>query len=326
MPPKTKPAAKKPTPKAKVATPKATAFKQVLILAQGPDVLAAEAELRLRTVARHIGVEALPPVLRIPHTGTTPLATGLALYQLFRATGRGGPALYIAGGAADHGALSLLTTDWGNAVLAPNDGTPGTLVSFFQQRKIPFTLHQLALDSLISAEQHRMENPEWEPSFAFALRDVLAPAAAALLGGLPFASLAQTGTKTNATGLTPHIPPFASKLQPLPMKLNTPIPVLALKQAEGPHLLNLTLDALSFQQLVDDRAAFTLTLPPRGGLLPLRHTHTLTATEHPTPTPHLGLSPLPAPAWDESFLTLSVSCTHPCWADPIVPLTLTRTR
>lgn len=309
-------------------------FHHVIILAQGAEILGAEAELRLRTVGRHIGLTQLPVVVRVAELPTTPMATGLALYQAFRATGRGGPALYVVGGAAAQGALSLLTTDWGNAVLAPNDGTLGLLTTLFTQRGIPFTLQQLALDSIITAEQHRMENPEWQPSLTFALRDVLAPAAAALLAGLPFTSLTQAGTKTNATGLHPHVPHFANKLTTLPLKLHTPHSLLALKQPDGSFLLNLTLDALSFQQLEDERAQFTLTLPPRHSWLPSgltgAHSHTLHVGQ-PATSGHqnhggLSLSGLPAPVWDEHFISLSVTCSHPCWADPIIPLTLTRNR
>lgn len=313
-----KPLAQKPAQRAKApAAPRPLkAFTTVILLSPGAEVSAAEAELRLRTVARHLGMDALPPVLRVAEIDPTPDATALALYRTFRALGRGGPALYLAAGNPTEGALSLLITDWGNTFLAPNDGTLGLLAALFRQRRIPHTLTTLNAEALTQAEQSRMQNPDWQPAPDFSLRDLLAPAAAALLAGTPAARLAAPSSRTNPGGLNLHQTPFSERLQPLPLRLNDAVSAHTLPLGNGQWLVNLTLDPLSFDQLHDDKAQFTLTgtgltkgwlsgLMPHS-LLKLSGRHTLGVaggTGHPA-GPHLHLSPLPSPTWDERFLSL----------------------
>lgn len=330
-------------------------FNEIIILSPGAELTAAEAELRLRTVARHLKVPALPPVLRVAEIEANPNATALALYRAFRAVGRGGPALYLCAGNPTEGALSILQTDWGNTFLASNDGTLGLLASLFAQRGIAHTFTQLNTEAVLESEQRRMQNPDWQPAADFALRDLLAPAAAALLAGVPAARMGNlAATRTVATGLALHQTTFATRLQPLPLRLDEPADVHAVAIAPGNYLINLTLDPLSFDQLLDDRARFTLSYPGHCpmGIIPLTrrlkldvagpdgHTTGSCATGHCTPRSshachhgaaghgcgnHLHLSPYPAPAWDERFLSLHITgCCVP--ALDTLKLTLTRTR
>jgi hypothetical protein len=329
--------AKRPTARP-TARPNSKAFSSVVVLAPGAELLAAEAELRLRSIARHLGAP-VPPVVRVAELETTPEATGLALYRAFRAVGRGGPVLYLVASNAQAGALCALTTDWGNTILAANDGTLAMLVQLFSLRGIPFTLTELDVDALTATEQRRMDNPEWQPAPDFALRDVLAPAAAQVLSGTPANHLARpTSTKTKAApALVPQPTRWSKNLATLPLGLGEKINALALPQPDGTWLLNLTLDPLSFDQLLDDRAGFTLKHPHRCrwlNKLGLMHCHKLVVHGTAAPTTsccaggtcgssccgskntcanHLHLSPLQAPVWDERLLSITLgSCGHAC--------------
>lgn len=361
---KAKPAARKPVPakplaaKARPSQPApAKEFTSIVILAPGAEVTGAETELRLRSVARHHGVHHLPPVVRVAEITPTPEATALALYRAFRAVGRGGPAMYLVDGNHVGGALTALRTDWGNTVLCANDGTLALLQTLFDLRGIPTSLAEIDTDRITANEQARMQNPDWHPAPDFALRDILAPAAASLLAGTPLDKLTRApGTRTRASGLAVHGSAFAQGMNTLPLQIGSPIPALAMRQDDGTYLLNLTLDDLSFDQLLDDQATFTLQHQHHCrwlSKLGLHHKHKLvvhghghheaeshkhqahchhgsccgTAGKAPLNNchNHLHLSPLQAPVWDERFLSISLGgcCGH---HGPVLAITLVRTR
>ncbi len=345
---------------AKIGHPNAPAltegFTSIIILAPGAEVTSAEAELRLRSVGRHHGLRHLPPVVRIAEIAPTPEATALALYRAFRAVGRGGPAIYLIDGNHVGGALTALRTDWGNTILCANDGTLALLQTLFDLRGITSHLAEIDTDRIVLAEQGRMQNPDWHPAPDFALRDILAPAAASLLAGTPLEKLTRAaGTRTRASGLAVHGSAFARGMSTLPLQIGASIPALAMRQDDGTWLLNLTLDDLSFDQMLDDQASFTLSHEHGCGWLRklgLARKHKLVVHGHGHHEPeshkthaschhggccgsnkvplnncrnHLHLSPLQAPVWDERFLSVSLGdcCGH---HGPVLAVTLVRTR
>jgi hypothetical protein len=325
----------KPAPKTSVQS-KPKPFDSIVILAPSHDVTAAEAELRLRSVAKYVKVTNLPPVMRISGLNPSPEATALALYRTYRAVGRGGPVLYVVNGNHTGGALCALTTDWGNTILCANDGTLSLLASLFSLRKIPHTLTELNTDSIINAEQTRMQNPEWLPAPDFALRDILAPAAALLLAGTPLKSMAQAhSTRTNASGLHIHNNVFCQNIQTLPLHLHKSIHARAMRLSSGNILINLTLDPLSFDGLLDDTATFTLSFAhPYAWLAKLGlqsshtvHVHAAESLHHKTRCKgHMHLSPLQAPVWNERFLEVSLSSALAPSIPHIFEVSLSRTR
>lgn len=319
---------KKPAAKLPVRKP----FNSIIILDTGPQFTAAEAELRLRTMASHHTHGApLPPVVRVSALDASPLASAMALYRAWRAVGHGAPALYLCASTTGNEALTMLTTDWGNAVLAPNDGTLSLISRLFAERHIPFKLFPLDLDSIVASERARMENPDWAPAPDFALRDYLAPAAALCVAGI-------SPTIKHASPLLPQGLPFAEGSRTLSLKLHEPLPAYALPLGSGDFLLNLTLDPLSYDQLIDDRAVFSLEMA--NICAPCRFTRMLrlptVEVEAGTPAGPLpialgsrrvgtlGLDGTLAPAWDERFLTMHLGNTLPVNGFTPLPLTLIR--
>jgi hypothetical protein len=314
--------------KPKPVAPAARGFTTIVVLSPGEALTAAEAELKLRTAA--VGL-ALPPVVRVSDLEATPAAMALALYRAWRAVGRGAPALYLCAGQnpgrAEGGALSVMTTDWGNTVLAPNDGSLGLLVRLFAERHIPHTLKQLDIDAVVAAEQARMQNPEWQPAPDFALRDLLAPAAALLA--------TRSGRLESGAPLAPLVLPFAEGSRTLRLKLHDAQPGLAVPVGPHRYLLNLTLDPLAFDQLLDDSAEFRLEMPGVRAPCPLTRLFrsptagmaadsALSGRGRRAGT--LGLDGTLAPAWDERFLALTLHPrARPSRPGPL-PLTLIRVR
>ncbi|HEX2859856.1 MAG TPA: hypothetical protein VHP58_06645 [Alphaproteobacteria bacterium] len=308
-------------------------FKAIIILDTGPQFTAAEAELRLRTMAAHHTKGApLPPVVRVSALDASPLASAMALYRAWRAVGHGAPALYLCASTTGNEALTMLTTDWGNAVLAPNDGTLSLIARLFAERHITFQLFPLDLENIIQGERARMENPDWEPAPDFALRDYLAPAAALCVAGI--SPVIKHASPLMAQGL-----PFAEGSRTMSLKLHQPLPTYALPLGNGEFLLNLTLDPLSYDQLIDDRAVFSLEMDNVHA--PCRFTRLMrlpTVEVEPDNTPTgplptalgtrrvgtLGLDGTLAPAWDERFLTLKLQNAPASSSFTPLPLTLIR--
>jgi hypothetical protein len=306
-------------------------FNAIIILDTGPQFTAAEAELRLRTMALHHTKGApLPPIIRVSALDVSPMASAMALYRAWRAVGHGSPALYLCATTTGNATLTMLTTDWGNTVIGPNDGTLSLLGRLFAERHVPFELHSLDLDHIIAVERLRMDNPDWEPAPDFALRDYLAPAAALQIAGLD--STDKNSLPLNLTSL-----PFAEGSHTLRLKLHESQPAYALPTGNGSFLLNLTIDPLSFDQLLDDQAQFTLEMHRVCTPCQFRRLfqNPTVRAEQPVPPPSpkrafvrgvgsLSLDGTLAPAWDERFLTLHLGPYAPAQADHPLPLTLTR--
>jgi hypothetical protein len=306
-------------------------YNAIIILDTGPQFTAAEAELRLRTMAiHHTRGAALPPIIRVSALDASPMASAMALYRAWRAVGHGSPALYLCATTTGNATLTMLTTDWGNTVIGPNDGTLSLLGRLFTERHVLFELHSLDLDHIIAVERLRMDNPDWEPAPDFALRDYLAPAAALQIAGL--SAVDKNSLPLNLVSL-----PFAEGSHTLRLKLHESQPAYALPTGDGNFLLNLTIDPLSFDQLLDDQASFSIEMANVHTPCLLRRLFQNPAVkaEQPVPPPSpkrafvrrvgsLSIDGTLAPAWDERFLTLHLGPYAPAHGNHPLPLTLTR--
>lgn len=312
------------------------AFSGIVILSPGSEMQSAEAEMRLRTAARYLSgpkkpavpaelspnrQPVVPPVIRVAEIPASPAATAMALYRSFRAMGRGGPCLFLAAGNTTMGQPTLFTTDWGNTLLAPDDGTLDMVADLLNQRRIAYSRSPMNIDPILAFERMRMENPDYQPALDFTLRDVLAPAAALLLAGTAANEICQTDpTPTKASGR--HLAhPFIRGMRSLTPRLGAETPFLAIRNDDGDLLTNLTLDGLGFEQMAEEKAVFTLQTGPRGNgltrlFLPSSKVGMRTSATHVS-EPHLALSSTLAPMWDERFLSLHLPTQVPAFADTL---------
>ncbi|MFZ2619681.1 MAG: SAM-dependent chlorinase/fluorinase [Alphaproteobacteria bacterium] len=259
------------------------AYQNVVILTDAHSTLnSAQIEMRFRNVLQWVHDErakrslmpkdiqlsplnskpALPQVVHITDipSGNVDYAA-YAMYCAYRALGRSRPNIFIhMVDAADIPAhtvpdRSMFVTDYGNVFLGPNNGSLGLIRKYFEERDgVESALFALDRDRIEELEQHRMEEPEYSIPATFQGRDVLAVAAGLLAGGL---TPMQVGKLVKAG--QPMQLPFVQHMVNLPQQLNKPLEAMAFcDPALGNLKTSLTLDALSFDQLVDDNAVFRL--------------------------------------------------------------------
>ncbi len=237
-----------------------------------------------------------------------------ALYSCYRALGRTKPNLFIhvtdpgVGHSEDR---CLLMTDIGNTFIGPNNGSIGLLARFFAERNIRTKQWLLDIDIIEQIEQARMESPTYHLPRAFHGRDLFGVVGGLIAGGVDPMALVQP----QSDGMPVVKRPFASKLQALPMQLRRPQPFFAIRDnIYGNLKTNLTLDALAFDQMVEEDARFRVRCchkHPRGPFCWGNSTMTFPARRAFTAgtavgMPQLFLGSTMAPMWDERLVELAL--------------------
>jgi S-adenosylmethionine hydrolase len=238
-----------------------------------------------------------------------------ALYTCYRALGRTKPNLFIHvtdPGVGHSDDRSLLITDLGNTFIGPNNGTLGLLARFFAERNIRTKQWLLDTDTIETIEQARTESPTYHLPRTFHGRDLFGVVAGLVAGGVDPYSV----VLPQSDGMPLIKRPFANKLQALPLQLKRPQPFFAMRDNTFGNLkTNLTLDSLSFDQLVDEGAKFRVRCQhkhPRGPFCWGNSTLTFPAKRafagslqagHPL----LFLGSTLAPMWDERLVELALN-------------------
>ena len=181
-----------------------------------------------------------------------------SLYCCYRALGRSRPNLFIhvtdpGVGAGDD--RSIMVTDYGNTFIGPNNGSLGLLRAYFDERGIPYKVWKIDLDKVEELEQYRMEEPTYHIPRTFHGRDIFSVVAGLLSGGVSPEALAIEEDKNG-----PAMTALSDSISALPDKLGSPVLFYAFRDNTYGNLkTNLTLDALTFDQLVEEAAEFKIT-------------------------------------------------------------------
>jgi S-adenosylmethionine hydrolase len=329
-PAKKKTGATSPAPK---KTPAPQAYRNLVIVTDfNCDISNAQMEMRFRNVLAWTqeesikrtlmpqeiplpptAIEAAPPA--VVHVTDVPYGNidhaAHALYACYRALGRSRPNIFIHvtdPGVGRENNRSILVTDYGNTFIGPNNGSLGLMKAYFEERDIPSTLWQLDQDKIEELEQHRMEEPTYHIPRTFHGRDIFAVTAGLLAGGVPPASLAQDKKSKGPTQTS-----YAQHLQPLPLQMKQPVRAHAFRDNTYGNLkTSLLLDALSFDQLVEENAHFRVSAPASGPWWRFKTRTTIFPARQvfadlPAGAPLLYLGSTFAPEWDQRLVELAIN-------------------
>ncbi len=234
-----------------------------------------------------------------------------ALYSCMRALGRSAPNLYVHvtdPGVGDAQDRSILVTDIGNTYIGPNNGSLALLKTYFKQRDIIYETYFIDHEKVEQLEQHRMEEPTYHIPRTFHGRDIFAVVAGFIAGGMHPKILCKSRQSPKVVETT-----YAKGIQPLPEKLRTPVEACVFRDNTFGNLkTNLTIDALMFDQLVEDKAIFRITHHVEKGLLGKRKSvfefqakRVFADLKKSELLLYLGSTF--APAWDDRFVELAVN-------------------
>ena len=318
-------AAAKASPAAPAAP--APAFNHLTIITDfGRDLTNAQMDMRLRNVLHYLQAERqkrtswpksiafnpavvphMPPAMHVHDIPFGHVDEGaFALYSCFRALGRSGPNLFVFA-LHCHGVTespAILQTDLGNTFIGPNTGALGLLRDYFRNRGIETQLHKIDVEKVEDLERLRMDAPDYHLPRTFLGRDVYAVVAAYLAAGVPIGVFT---TKPEGYRLT--VRGFAEGVNTLPMKLGAPTRFMCFRDNSFGNLkTNLTLDALTFDQLVEEQAQFNITSAAKSRFR-LQRAQVFTAKRMASARKtdaYFFLGSTFAPVWDERFVELAV--------------------
>ena len=345
----TKPAPKKTAAKkapAKKAAPKKTvapkvkatapAFQNLIILSDfNCGIANAQIEMRFRNVFQWVLEESatrslMPKEVDLPTrtVGTFPQAPSVidindtpfgnidygaySLYCCYRALGRSRPNIFIHvtdPGVGQGDDRTIMVTDYGNTFIGPDNNSLGLLKAYFEERGITCKLWKIDRDKVEELEQHRMEEPTYHIPRTFHGRDIFAVTAGLIAGGVHPSQLAKEEVKGG-----PQQSLYAKDIKPIPQQLRQRVVGYAFRDNTYGNLkTNLTLDSLSFDQLVDEGAQFRVstTEAETSWWQPSGRVVTFTAkrifADVPKNESLLYLGSTFAPQWDERFVELAIN-------------------
>ncbi len=339
-----------------------TAFKNLVIVTDfGCGIANAQVEMRFRNVMQWVQEEVverntmpeeitlpelpkdnLPNIPSVMHVMDIPFGNtdycAYSLYTCYRTLGRSRPNLFIH--ACDPGVgsgenRSILVNDYGNVFVGPDNTSLGLLKAYFDERGIPSKLWRIDLEKIEELEQYRMQEPSYHIPLTFHGRDVFAVVAGLLAGGVKPEDLASKEVKKG-----PVLGDYADGITPMPQRLGEKINCFAFRDNTYGNLkTNLTLDALTYDQLVEEEAIFKVTYKiskPKFWQFKTRSLMFVTKrifSDVKNGEPILYLGSTFAPEWDERFVEVAVAMDNvamklglPRSYVTSVPLTIERVR
>lgn len=262
------------------------------------------ANLDLPVLPKGMVIEA-PEVITIGDI--SPSFTDYAAYTLYnsaRTLGRCAPNLYIYVTTNTFPSAAekvMLVTDWGNTYIGLNNGTLGLIKAYYTARHIGYETYVIDEDMVETLEQIRMDEPTYSIPSSFHGRDIFAVTAGFIAGGIPAHQLGQKMENPKVADT-----PFTSALQSLPLKLKGKVEgvVFAGSGTGQSAISNFTTDAITFEQLADEKAVFKIIMHPSAG--GKKQVHKCPVVRMGQGSAGLLLSGMLAPLWDEYFVNITL--------------------